>query len=246
MKNWPQIPVSIAEIEYQRILDSPDTPKPCNRHPDQTYSPVGARIDDASVQRLIDQMTELAISHGYPSQVSPDDRVRFDRRAATVLRDHMTVTWAEAGSARLWSFLSLVALPHLTQWRFGNENRERWIATDLTRHTWARLWWQAVIFQNHQELLNRLKESELNQLLERRSIGGDSRLVAIFANAVLNNGAKVNRRRLIRDATKRLRRILAFVDPLALNDAQLEHLCASVVTDSVAQIDQSETNAAPA
>ncbi|MET8462784.1 hypothetical protein [Micromonospora zamorensis] len=49
------------------------------------------------------------------------------------------------------------------------------MATDLTRHTWAWLWWQAVVFARHEQILVVLSESDLNQLLERRSIGGNPR-----------------------------------------------------------------------
>jgi len=54
---------------------------------------------------------------------------------------------AEAGNRDVWSFTALVALPHLTRWRFVTRNRERWLASDLTRHTWARLWWQVTVFE---------------------------------------------------------------------------------------------------
>ena len=102
-----------------------------------------------------------------------------------------------------WSFVALVPLPQLTYWRFGFGNRERWIAGDLTRHTWARLWWQAVVFEGHVELLAALSESDLNQLLERRIIGGDPRLTRALRHAV-TGCQEASRRILIRDAAKRL------------------------------------------
>ncbi|MEB3032086.1 hypothetical protein [[Mycobacterium] nativiensis] len=239
MKNWPQIPAGVAEVEYRQLIGSPDEPKPRSRHPDQIYSPVGDRATDACVQRLIDAIGVTAADYGYPDQPSGQARIQFDRAAASALRDEMDISWADAGSTRLWSFVSLVALPHLTYWRFGFDNRERWIASDLTRHTWSRLWWQAVVFQDHEELLGRLQESELNQLQERRIIGGDPRLISTFALAVLEANADVPRRRLIRDATKRLRRILVFVDPLALDDGQVREMCVGLVKESATQIQRS-------
>ena len=118
----------------------------------------------------------------------------------------MDLSWAEAGNRGVWSFVSLIALPHPTAWRFGTRNIERWIASDLTRHTWARLWWQAVVFENELDLPNALTESDLNQLLERRSIGGDARLVRALGWAIVNESTgDVPRRYLIRDVTLRLR-----------------------------------------
>jgi hypothetical protein len=236
MNNWPQIPVSIAEVEYQNIVSSADEPKPRNRHPDQIYSAVGGRVGDVAVQHLIDEMTAAAGRLGYPDQASTEARIQFDRDSASILRSHMDISWADAGNRRLWSFISLVALPHLTHWRFGSGNRERWIASDLTRHTWARLWWQAIVFEDHEELLGQLNESELNQLLERRTIGGDPRLVRTFAKAVVQATEGAGRRRVIRDATKRLRRLLAFIDPLALDDGQVDEICVSVVAESSTQL----------
>jgi hypothetical protein len=236
MNNWPQIPASIAEFEYLSIVSSADEPKPRTRHPDQIYSPVGGRVADSAVQRLIDEMTVSAGRLGYPDAASAEARIQFDRDGASILRSHMDISWADAGNGRLWSFVSLVALPHLTHWRFGTGNRERWIGSDLTRHTWARLWWQAIVFEDHEELLGQLNESELNQLLERRTIGGDPRLVRTFAKAVVQATEGGGRRRVIRDATKRLRRLLAFVDSLALDDAQVQEMCTAVVADSATQL----------
>lgn len=241
MNNWPQLPGSIAEVEYQSLVGSADEPKPRNRHPDQIYSPIGDRVSDTAVQHLIDEMTAAASNYGYPDQAPSEARILFDRDGASILRSHMNISWADAGNKRLWSFSSLAALPHLTRWRFGSANRERWIASDLTRHTWARLWWQAIVFEGHEELLGQLNESELNQLLERRSIGGDPRLVRTFAKAVVQSTEGGGRRRVIRDATKRLRRLLAFIDPLALDDGQVDEICVSVVAESSTQLRRSRS-----
>lgn len=238
MTNWPQIPPGVAEAEYRNVSNSAEQPKPRNHHPDQLYSPVGGRVSDGTVQQLIDDLETTARRHGYPDADGTVDRIKFDREAASVLRRHMDISWADAGNRRVWSFISLVALPHLTFWRFGFGNKERWLASDLTRHTWARLWWQAVVFEDDEELLGMLGESDLNQLLERRTIGGDPRLVRTFARAILNGTEDGKRRNIIRDATKRLRRLLAFIDPLALNDTQVQEMCTLVVEESKRRISE--------
>ncbi|MER7457514.1 hypothetical protein [Micromonospora sp. NPDC126480] len=181
-------------------------------------------------------MSALAEKHGCPKAVGPDARVAFDRDAARLIRSHMDLSWAEAGNRDVWSFISLVALPHVTMWRFGGENRERWVATDLTRHTWARLWWQAVVFAGHEQILAALSESDLNQLLERRSIGGDSRLVRETARVVTELSGDVPRRRVIRDVTLRLLRYLAFLDIRALSDEQVRDLCSVLVTETIMRL----------
>ncbi|WP_350274845.1 hypothetical protein [Kribbella sp. HUAS MG21] len=149
----------------------------------------------------------------------------------------MDITWAEAGTRSIWSFVALVPLPEVTYWRFGVTNVERWVATDLTRHTWARLWWQAVVFESDPELLGLLTESDLNQLLERRAIGGDPRLVRCIARAVVQGDlAGIPRRRVIRDVSQRLVRHLAFVDVRALDVRTLIDWCTYLVGESVASI----------
>ncbi len=158
---WPHLPEVVAARLHQN-LESGRTPEPAVGHDDQVWAPVGARVHPKRIHVLIDAMTKLAEDHGYPSAAGPDTRVAFDRVAAPLIREHMDLAWAEAGNRELWSFTSLVALPHVTMWRFGATNRERWVASDLTRHTWARLWWQAVVFAGRNDVLAALSESDLN------------------------------------------------------------------------------------
>jgi len=188
------------------------------------------------VRELIDAVSTLAGRYGFPKPAGPDSRIAFDREAAGLIRKHLDLSWAEAGSRDLWSFLSLVALPHVTTWRFGLDNRERWIATDLTRHTWARLWWHAVVFAGHEHILVALSESDLNALLERRSIGGDPRLVREMARAVTELAEDASRRAVIRDVTLRLRRYLAFMDVRALADQQVRDLCSALTNETVIRL----------
>ncbi|MGA4993734.1 DUF6339 family protein [Nonomuraea bangladeshensis] len=188
-------------------------------------------------------MTTTAEAYGFPQPAGSDARISFDRDTAEVLRDQMDLSWAEAGHRDLWSFLSLVALPNVTLWRFGPGNKERWIATDLTRHTWARLWWQAEVFAGHKHLLTALTESDLNQLLERRSIGGDPRLVREMARAVIELAPNASRRQVIRDVTARLRRYLAFLDVRALSDQQVQDLCRTLANETVRRLGTAQPGA---
>jgi hypothetical protein len=223
---WPRLVKPVAEECFKRI-ERAGTAQPAASHPEQVYAPVGGRrATDNDVRSLIDQVTRLATTWGYPDPATDERRIGFDRAAAPIVRDAMKLSWTEAGSREVWSFVAVVALPHVTMWRFGTRNIERWVASDLTRHTWARLWWQAVVFQRDPQLLAMLGESDLNQLLERRSIGGDPRLVCAIARAVLERvSAGGDRRSLFRNVTARLRRRLAFIDPRSLSDQQVLEMC---------------------
>ncbi|MFD0740787.1 hypothetical protein ACFQ1L_01520 [Phytohabitans flavus] len=196
---------------------------------------------------MIDEITKLAATAGFPDRSTDEQRIRFDRDVASAIRGAMDLSWAEAGSRDVWTFVAMVALPHLTFWRFGIGNQERWIASDLTRHTWARLWWQGVIFNGNPDLLNALHESDLNQLLERRSIGGDPRLVCAIARVILEQvDAGGDRRILFRNATLRLRRFLAFADPRSLSDDQQLQMCRDIVAEIAGRTEPGAQAAAPA
>lgn len=225
---FPRLPQEIAKAEYQRLLTG-ELVTPETSHPFQVYSPVGGRRADSNeIDELAGQLAGLAAEFGYPESAGDSNRIAFDRRAAPLLRALMDIGWSEAEARGIWSFMALVALPDLTRWRFGITNQERWVASDLTRHTWSRLWWQAVVFDKDPDLLDALTESDLNQLLERRKIGGDPRLVLAVGRAVLGaTHESVPRRALIRDVAARLMRRLAFIDVRALTDDQLVALCRS-------------------
>jgi hypothetical protein len=232
---WPRLPDVIAEQEYEKIVAGREI-LPLTRHPEQIYAPVGGRVPETAVRELLDRTTALATECGYPQAVGDATRIAFDRTSARLLRAQMDLSWAEAGNHGVWSFVALVVLPHLTIWRFGTGNVERWIASDLTRHTWARLWWQAVVFEDNWDLLDALSESDLNQLLERRSIGGDARLAQALGRAIVNQLASdVPRRYLIRDVSLRLRRLLAFVDVRGIDNDQVHEMCDRLANESVAR-----------
>ncbi|GLY31600.1 hypothetical protein [Kineosporia sp. NBRC 101731] len=235
--NWPQLPVSVAEARFAEIAAETGDLYSASRDPQQVYSPVGSRVSDQVVQKLIDEITEVAAKHGFPQPAKADARIQFDRDAAFVLGQQMNISWADAGNRAIWSFMALVPLPHITRWRFGTGYDERWIASDLTRHTWSRLWWHATVFAEDRALLGALTESDLNQLLERRSIGGDPRLTREVARAVVAaDGSGVPRRLLIRDATRRVRRWLAFLDVRSLDDAGMKEMCSLLVEETIQHV----------
>lgn len=227
---WPRLPTAVASRIYLDAAKG-DVPVASTDHPDQIWSPVGARATPKQILRLRDDLTALAAEFGFPQEAGPQRRIDFDRAAAPVMRKHLDLDWAEAGEREVWSFLALIALPDLTVWRFGLENDERWIASDLTRHAWARLWWQALVFEGAEDVLRELGESDLNQLLERRSIGGDPRLVRALGRAVVEAPAYLQRRVLIRDATQRLRRRLAFLEVRSLSNDQLLAMCREIILE---------------
>jgi hypothetical protein len=228
---WPRISVPIARAAFESLsgLSVRDLAAASRlEHPQETFAATGglrAKHDD--IEQLSKAVRDTALTYGYPEPASDQDRIAFDRAGAEIVWKQMAMTTVEAANRGVWSFVALVALPDVTQWRFGRDNVERWIASDLTRHMFSRLWWQALTFAvpnsngTHDfSLLRKLSESDLNQITERRTLGGNVRLARALARAVVSSD--LGRREVIRDLTPRLRRRLAFVDFAALTDEQIQ------------------------
>ena len=181
------------------------------------------------IRALADGIRDIARAAGCPSPSSVAQRSAFDRQLGPYLRSEMDLDPAHAAAGDMWTFFAVRVVPDVVAWRFGFENEERWICSDLTRHALGRLWWQAYALEERRgdqvsyDLLEVLSESELNQVFERRSIGGTPALARAVIRAVAQYRppAGVARRDLIRDATKRLRRLLPFTSFLCLPEPVL-------------------------
>lgn len=211
---------------------SPDT---FNSH--QTFAGVGVRVRAEDLLRTQQRVTDIAKSFGMPETPDRLQVVEFDKTVRRELPRLIDISWSEASNREVWNWLACVLLPDVTRWRWeGTQsfNVERWIAHDLTRHTWARLWWQATTFQYELDLLDRFNESDLNQFFERREIGGRPQLVVELARSIDNEltAGGIARRDLIRDVTKRVRRVLAYIDYAAMDSQQLAMLADNLVYDS--------------
>jgi Family of unknown function (DUF6339) len=190
----------------------------------------GAVVSPGYLAELVHGVRALAIDLSYPNPASDAVRVTFDRRLGVHLHDTMDISPAEAAAREVWTFLAVRALPDIVAWRFGFDNEERWLGSDLTRHALGRLWWQAHTLGVSDgdtwryDLVDVLSESELNQIFERRSIGGNPTLVRSIARAVqqVPPPTGVSRRFVIRDVTKRIRRLLPFTSFQSLPDHILD------------------------
>jgi len=146
---------------------------------------------------------------------------------------------SEAGFGDVWSFLALVLVPNVVWWRAaGSTNIERFVATDITRHTLARLWWRAQLFtwglEDPEEgwaiwSQSEIGEAELDQIQTRRGGYGRSprafrSLVKVYpAIAQLADQAGINRRTLWRQSYLRwVLRLGAFTDFAGMPEADLQ------------------------
>ncbi|MFD5867409.1 hypothetical protein ACFWGD_02185 [Corynebacterium sp. NPDC060344] len=234
---WPRITRSISETIFQSEVLAGQIPPYATSHGQMTYGPTGGRAGTPEIERLRNALIDVARIHGFgTTDHAGGAGPAFDRDAAPVMVDHMAVTWEEAGQPGVWSMISLVILPDLTAWRWGDgpsATKERWICIDPTRHAWGRLWWQETVCRERPGLLEKFKESELNQFFERTSFTRHREFFLYFMEATAAHLTKFPRRTWVRDVTKRMRRRLAFIDTFSLTTPELQTFVDDVVRESL-------------
>ncbi|MGN9788811.1 DUF6339 family protein [Nonomuraea sp. ZG12] len=203
----------------------------------------GAPVSPARLQRLTEALRDCAHRAGHPRPPTHHNKIAFDRESAKVLHTTMDIVPAEAGQPDVWTHLAACLLPDIVTWRFGGTRTlERWIGTGLVRHAFARLWWQAHVLQvadgssTDYSLLDRLSESDLNQIFERRSIGGTPPLAQALARELSGPSIEqtsVPRRAVVRDVTKRLRRLLPFTSFASLDEAVIQRRIHALLIESI-------------
>jgi hypothetical protein len=216
-------------------------------HPGNTYAPTGGV--PAGVEHLrncASAIRDCAGNHGYPS-TAPGLRAGtiFDHRLAPLLHQTMDLVPAEAAAPEVWTFVACQLVPDVVMWRWGLGNQERWLGRGLVRHAFGRLWWQAHVLVDESNgvrdyrLLDRLSEADLNQVFERRTIGGVPPLARALAHELTTaavDAADVPRRDIVRDVTKRLRRLLPYTTFLGVDESIVRRRVAELVQESIQQL----------
>jgi hypothetical protein len=232
---YPRLPPAIARelfLEYRLLPVAALRERSGLRHQDAVFGAIGGtEVAEEQLEELAQAIRGAAEASGYPeARGSESDRARFDLAAAEVLHAQMGVVAAEAAAVDVWAFFGAILLPDVCFWRFPDPPEDRVIGPDLTRHTLARLWWRAYQLDDIRPgagllALTAIAESEMNQLFERRSIGGNRRLVRAVATALTRSDADWSdtpRRALVRDSAARIQRRLAFSMLEALDDDHLQ------------------------
>ncbi len=219
-------------------------------HPDAIYAATGGhRVKKADLEQLQSAMRDLAQQCGYPEQPDDQQRRRFDAASGQLLYERMRISPAEAAHPGVWIFLACVLLPDIVRWRFPgkagktSEDHFLWKSRGV-RNTFGRVWWRAYIL--HQaaaehpfELLYWLGEDELVQIMERPTIAGSRALAKQICrsfNHAIGTASGISRSDLLRDAMKRLRRLLALISFDALDEEVLREMVDSIFAESIAAL----------
>lgn len=242
MRLYPRLPTPYARSLFEARVDwrlDDLAEVAAFEHDQMIWAPTGAaRVSESEMEDLRESVLTIVTGHGYPKSPSRSFVVEIDRDLARALSEAPGLTTAEAGRGDVWSFLSLVLLPDVVQWRaMGSTNVERFVGTDLTRHSLARLWWRAHLFTHGLEdsgtgwelwADTRIGEADLDQIQTRRGGFGQSpgpfrALIRVYPRvSALAADRDLDRRTLWREwFLARLLRFGAFVEFLSLSEDEL-------------------------
>jgi hypothetical protein len=201
----------------------------------QTWPAIGApRISDAELQTFADRLRAEADALRWPDLPPDAITTQFDRRIARVLHEADHLFPAEAADPEMWSFVALVLVPDVTWWRWHRStNVERFVASDLTRHTFAKQYWRAeALLRGASDpaavwnLFDSLGEADFDQIqTRRRAYGVNPEVTRALARSRLrmkaaHNGADI--REPWRKLLKSLLRLGAFVSFAVMSANELD------------------------
>lgn len=227
------------------------------KHPAVWFAPTGGnRVSEEKLRDLQARIRERADLAGWPDSRDGPMKQRFDAECAVALLENMGSCPSEASSLEVWYYMTCILLPDVVRWRFPGAGEgattaeERFLGGDrgLRRNTFGRLWWRAYLLcqlsaEQPYRLLNELYEDELVQITERPSLACSPALATQLCVSFLQAAElvpKVARRELIRDAVKRVRRLLPIVQFDLLDDRDLGRIVDDVFLASAAALSQSD------
>lgn len=250
---YPKIPLAYAEklaMEYRCLDVSVLVNRSQVISPNAYFAPTGGnRVTEDLLEALQNEIRWCAKNYGYPEQVNDEAARNFDIDCGIICYDEMKLHPSEASSLELWAHMTCVLLPDIVRWRFPGESKtsiERFLGSDrgLRRNTFGRLWWRTYLLKaselkNPYGYLFALYEDDLVQMTERNSLAASQRLIQKFCGEYLKVTAAqsdVPRRTIIREATKRVKRLLAFINFDVLDDQTLSSLMEYIFIETVKAI----------
>jgi hypothetical protein len=220
-------------------------------HEAAQFAPTGGnKVPPQNLQQLQKRVRECAALHGYQEKIDADSSRNFDAACGILLFENMHLYPSEASHIEMWTFMTCVLLPDVVRWRFPGEitPTERFIGSDrgLRRSAFGRLWWRVYLlhqpgWDNPYELLNWLVEDDLVQITERNSIAANPELVKLFCLSfvrAVGRSRHVPRRMLMREAVKRVRRLLSIICFSSLDARMVQAVVDGVFNDTIEVLSQ--------
>jgi len=255
---YPRLPQHIAQQTAEILITRTTadlTGTWGTTHEAATFAPTGGnRITVEQLKLLRAAVFTVAQRYGYPNSSDKNSARDFDIDCAIVLHETMRLHPSEASHNEVWSFLGCVLMPDVVRWRFDDSTDPvRFVGRErgMRRHTFGRLWWRAYLAHNPKwkepyVLLHRLNEDDLVQVTERSSIAVRPALFRSFCVSfamAATTFAALPRRDLMREASKRMYRLLSLTAVEALSEQELRVLTDDVFTKTAeALISTAETH----
>ena len=209
------------------------------------YVPTGGQIiKDESLSILRKDILEKAKEYGYPS-TSPKSFLDFEFEVAKILSkwSYLWIDEKPSGESfrnEFWSYLSIILMPDIVTWRWGfpsdGKPTNSWSVRFIGggRNAFQRIFRRILSLDrgsSHEDrygLIRDLKEDDFSNILERTSLGSNSRIAIPLAEEYL---AMRQRRKdikasyqlkIYREATKDLRSygVVQSLDVMYLEDLQ--------------------------
>ena len=205
-------------------------------HEKQYFYDMTQRVDESTLTPLRQEIIELAVRLGFPgSAISVAKKSDFDRTAAEILENRLSILPTEAACEEVWNFITLVLLPDVAKWRYPNKDEnltyERWLGSD--RNVFRKLWWREATLGH--ELSKQLGEDQVVAIMERPRLGGHGDLARAIAKAYLHMATIYNsvpREKIMRLGAMNVRRRVPFIAFEVLDTSQLEQCVVEIFEES--------------
>jgi hypothetical protein len=250
---YPRLPQYIAQQLAESHVSKPLSEMlgvPYTSHESATFAPTGGnRVQVNHLKNLRADIVDLAEKYRFPNSLDKNSARLFDTECCISLHQRLRIHPSEASRGEVWSFLACVLMPDIVRWRFSDSTdivrfvgRER----GMRRHAFGRLWWRAYLayspkWKHPYDLLWLLNEDDFVQVTERSSIAVRPALFQAFCSAFDFTAKKhgtLARRDLIREASKRMYRLLSLVAVEALNEYELRSLINDVFAKTADALSQ--------
>lgn len=234
---WPRLPEAAARA----LLNDIEGKNPAELrasaslfHPDAAEVEVGGRkVGKSVIENVCHNLRSCADGLGFPEPLNRAAVTRFDRPATRILHDSMRIVVSDAAADGVWSYLSLVALPDLSVWRWPERAPDRLLGRP--RNVFRRLWWRGeVIGSDLIDVKGGLGEDELVNIMERTTLAANRKLARAMASAVVGLGETgVARSEVMRDLGRRVLRTQSVLCLDALDSGQVRAVVADALKLSV-------------
>ena len=232
MNLLPQLPSIKAKVILEDIASKSNCetldPKGNFKVEGIFYVPTGGRIiNDENLEKLRNNVLEKAKEYGFPS-TNQKSFLEFEYEVAKILSNwsYLWIDGEPSGESfrnDFWSYLAIVLMPDIVSWRWGfppeGEPTKSWSVRFIGggRNAFQRIFRRILSLDrgpSHEDrfgLIRELKEDDFSNILERTSLGSNSRIAIPLAEEYLamrqrrKDMKASNQLKIYREATKDLR-----------------------------------------